>query len=147
MNDSRKTIRRNWFAVFLVGVVPVVVGVLIVLVLPVGLWFNSTRNTAFYCAARGDTDCVRQFIENGLLPDTRVAHAMGLTPGATMLMLAASSGSEPCVRYLVGRGASITAVDEHGACAADYALEAGHSDIAELLAELASARNRDPLRP
>ena len=53
--------------------------------------------------------------------------------GTTLLMHAASSGNVELVKYLISIQADPTLQDSNGKSAYDYAIENGHSEIAELL--------------
>ncbi|MGI4788182.1 MAG: ankyrin repeat domain-containing protein [Janthinobacterium lividum] len=53
--------------------------------------------------------------------------------GWTVLMQAATDGSEPLVKLLVAHGAAITARDKDGAMAVVEAREQGHREVADYL--------------
>jgi len=82
----------------------------------------------------GNIDKVRAALESGQdctgPPEgTETAEFDGRTP----LMAAASGGNKELVTLLLEHGAPWNATDKKGRCAGDYAVEAGHQEVVDLL--------------
>ena len=87
----------------------------------------ETNATALVLAVtEGHSDTVLALLDAGADPDAREVDM-------TALMIAASNGYADIVRTLLDSGANVSAKTETGGTALGAALNAGHSDIVELL--------------
>ena len=75
----------------------------------------------------GDTERVRQLLDNGALVDEKNNN------GSTALMLASASGHTEVVQLLHGKGAAVDEKDEDGNTALMWASRRGHTEVVHLL--------------
>ena len=80
----------------------------------------------------GDTAGVRNALAAGC-----PAHAQETEHGRSGLMLAAGAGHSEIISLLLEAGAPWNAVDRRGACAGNYALDAGHQALVDSLVDVA----------
>ena len=85
------------------------------------------RTALMYAAAAGDTDTMRDLIQEGAPVNART-HT-----GATALMFAAHEGHADAVAFLLEMEADTTAANNNGDTALILAQEQGHNDIVEML--------------
>lgn len=77
--------------------------------------------------------------KNGHLANMKIAMEDGANPnakgksGRTALMIAASNGDGPAVRYLISQGADVRALDNDMNTAVDHAQQAGHAWLTKSL--------------
>ncbi|MGH8727052.1 MAG: ankyrin repeat domain-containing protein [Burkholderiales bacterium] len=84
-------------------------------------------NALIYAAGKGETRIVRRLLEAG-------ANVNDVSPnGTSALMMAARGGYRETVLMLLGNDADIDLKNERGGTALGWALDAGNSDIAELV--------------
>lgn len=85
-----------------------------------------------YASIKGEAEMVSLLLKNG-------ASAKQITEGSDALMYAAKGGNLECVQLLVKAGAQVMNEGKDGMTARDYAVQAGHSDVAIYLNEQLSA--------
>jgi protein arginine N-methyltransferase 2 len=83
-------------------------------------------------AAAGDTQAVTQLLTAGV-----PAYAQSESDGRSALMIAADGGHAAVVQQLLEAGAPWNALDRRGYCAGNYALEANHQPLVDLLVDAA----------
>jgi type IV protein arginine methyltransferase len=84
--------------------------------------------------ATGDETSIRQLVKEHFL----YARQQDETTGKSPLMVAAEAGEITIVQYLLENGAPWNAVDRYGQCAGNFATNAEHWDIVNLLVDHAS---------
>ncbi len=87
------------------------------------------RSALIKYARQGDLDAVRDLLDAGVDPDTRLVES----PRRTILMESARTGRTALAELLVSHGASIAAKDDDGLNALYHAYNAGHGPLAERL--------------
>lgn len=85
-----------------------------------------------YASIKGDAEMVSLLIKNG-------AKVGLISEGYDALMYAAKGGNLECVQILINAGADVLNESVEGMTARDYAVQAGHSDVAVYLNEQLSA--------
>jgi ankyrin repeat protein len=98
------------------------------------------RSALIKYSRQGDLDAVRDLLEAGVDPDTRLIEA----PRRTLLQEAARTGRTALAELLVANGASIAVKDEDGFNSLYHAYNSGHGALAERLVstQAKSARRR-----
>ncbi|MBK9963164.1 MAG: ankyrin repeat domain-containing protein [Saprospiraceae bacterium] len=76
-----------------------------------------------YAAVRADAEMVSVLLKKG-------ASAKTLVDGQDALMFAAKGGNRECVDLILAAGANVMNESKEGRTARDFAVQAGHSDIA-----------------
>ena len=87
------------------------------------------RSALIKYARQGDLDAVRDLLDGGVDPDTRLVEH----PCRTLLQEAARTGRAALADLLVKNGASIALKDEDGFNALYHAYNSGHGGLAERL--------------
>ena len=98
------------------------------------------RSALIKYSRQGDLDAVRDLLEAGVDPDTRLIEALR----RTLLQEAARTGRTALAELLVANGASIAVKDEDGFNSLYHAYNSGHGALAERLVstQAKSARRR-----
>jgi hypothetical protein len=100
----------------------------LVLVTALALWAADPNDDLFNAARKGDLDTVKALIEKGAPLEAKTAY------GQTPLYLAAMSGNQAVVQYLLDKGANTGVTDTfYKASMLDFALERKHYGVAKLI--------------
>lgn len=91
----------------------------------------ATVATMLEACRTNDAETVRRLVSEDATNACRQDHATGTSP----LMVAAATGNVPLVHRLLDAGAPWNAVDRRGQCAGNYATDAQHWDVVNLLVD------------